>query len=164
MLLVKRANGTSKSILPETSILGIIYEAISKDPREEIKIMSTYSSWNNQSLEELMLTLHKSPHAGPLHTRNVKMNETTSTAYCNRFKVRKYTFGECCKFKHEINPEFKHRESVLVEKKLRKIRRNYLIQILKEFLILIITTIVLLVNRVVTMRLNNLRNTPMNKL
>ena len=115
-----------------------------------------------------MLTLHKSPHAGPFHTRNVKMNETKSTAYCNRFKVRKYTFGECCKFKHEINPEFKHRESVLVEKKKkisRKIRRrNYLIQILKEFLILIITTIVLLVNRVVTMRLNNLRNTPMNKL
>ena len=80
VLLVKRANGTSKSILPETSILGIIYEAISKDPREEIKIIFTYSSWNNQSFEEFMLTLHKSPHAGPFHTRNVKMNETTRKA------------------------------------------------------------------------------------
>ena len=71
-----------------------------------------------------MLTLHKSPHAGPFHTRNVKMNETKSTAYCNRFKVRKYTFGECCKFKHEINPEFKHRESVLVEKKFTQDKKK----------------------------------------
>ena len=47
MLLVKRANETSKSILPETSILGIVYEAISKDSREQLRMMSTYSSWNN---------------------------------------------------------------------------------------------------------------------
>lgn len=52
MLLVKRANETSKSVLSETSILGIICDAISKDPREELRMMSSYSSWNNQSLEE----------------------------------------------------------------------------------------------------------------
>ena len=49
MLLVKRANETSKTILSETSVLGIIYDAIGKDPRQELKMISTYSSWNNQS-------------------------------------------------------------------------------------------------------------------
>ena len=34
MLLVKRANETAKTVLPEASILGMIYDAISKDPRE----------------------------------------------------------------------------------------------------------------------------------
>ena len=40
MLLVKRANETAKSILPEKSILGMIYDAISKDPRQELRMMS----------------------------------------------------------------------------------------------------------------------------
>ena len=35
MLLVRRANETAKTILPEESILGMIYDAVSKDPREE---------------------------------------------------------------------------------------------------------------------------------
>ena len=44
-------------------------------------------------------------------------------------------------------------------------RKSYpLIRIQKEFLVLIIIIIVLLVNRVVTMWLDNLQNTPMNKL
>ena len=34
MLLVKRANETAKTILQEESILGMMYDAISKDPRE----------------------------------------------------------------------------------------------------------------------------------
>ena len=36
MLLVKRANETAKTVLPEASILGMIYDAISKDPRDEL--------------------------------------------------------------------------------------------------------------------------------
>ena len=35
MLLVRRANEEAKAILPEESILGLIYDAISKDPREK---------------------------------------------------------------------------------------------------------------------------------
>ena len=35
----------------------------------------------------------------------------------NRFQVGKCTFGERRRFKHEINPEFTPRESVMVEKK-----------------------------------------------
>ena len=41
MLLVKRANETSKSILSETSVLSIMYDAISKDPREELRMISS---------------------------------------------------------------------------------------------------------------------------
>ena len=126
VLLVKRANETAKSIVPETSILGIIYEATSKDPREELRMMSTYSSWNNQSLEEFMLALHKSPYAGPFHSRSVKMNEfkTTNTTYCNRFQVGTCTFGERCRFKHEINNEFKPRDSVMVEMKKKDFTKD----------------------------------------
>ena len=91
VLLVKRANETSKSIISETSILGIIYEEISEDPREELRIISTYSSWNNQSLEEFILALHESPHAGPFHSQNVKMKEfkTTNTGILQQISSRK---------------------------------------------------------------------------
>ena len=36
MLVVKRANETAKTVLPEASILGMIYDTISKDPRDEL--------------------------------------------------------------------------------------------------------------------------------
>ena len=45
MLLVKRANETAKTNLPEASILGMIYYAISKDPREELRMLSSNSSF-----------------------------------------------------------------------------------------------------------------------
>ena len=126
VLLVKRINKTSKSILPETSILGIINEATSKDPREELRMISTYSSWNNQLLEEFMLVLHKLPHAGPFNSRNVKMNEfkTTNIEYCNRFQVGKCTFGERCNFKQKIDPEFKPREQIIDDEKKKDFTKD----------------------------------------
>ena len=39
MLLVKRANEMAKTVLPEASILGMLYDAISKDPREELRML-----------------------------------------------------------------------------------------------------------------------------
>ena len=126
MLLVKRANETSKSILSETSILGIIYEAISKDPREELRMTSTYSSRNNQSLEEFISSLHKSPHAGPYYSRHVKMNEFNPAVirYGNNFQEEKCRFGEKCKYKHEINPEFKKKEIIGDDRKKNNIITN----------------------------------------
>ena len=66
-----------------------------------------------------MLDLHKSPYAGPFHSQNLTMNEfkITNAGYCNRFQVGKCTFGERCKFRHEIDPEFKPGEQIIDEKK-----------------------------------------------
>ena len=38
-ILVQRVNETSKSDMPESSILAIIYEALSRDPREELRMI-----------------------------------------------------------------------------------------------------------------------------
>ena len=46
-LLVKRVNETSKSILPESSILVLIYNGISRDPREKIRMISSCSSYHH---------------------------------------------------------------------------------------------------------------------
>ena len=75
MLVVKRANETAKTVLPEASILGMIYDAISKDPRDELRMLGSNSSFSGESLEEFINTLHKSTHPGPFNPRSVKMNE-----------------------------------------------------------------------------------------
>ena len=99
MLLVKRANETAKTVLPEASILGMIYDAISEDPRDELRMLGSNSSFNGQSLEEFITTLHKSSHTGPFNPRSVKMNEfkPKSIQYCNHFQEGKCRFGDKCK-------------------------------------------------------------------
>ena len=75
MLLVKRANETAKTVLLEASTLGMLYDAISKDPREELRMLGSNSSFISQSLEEFKTTLHKSIHTGPFNSRHVKMDQ-----------------------------------------------------------------------------------------
>ena len=118
-LLIKRANETAKTILPEASILGMIYDAISKDPREELRMMSSYSSYNEQSLDEFIMTLHKSLHTGPFNSRHVKMNELKPAIirYCNHFQEGKCRFGDKCRYEHKINPEYKKKEVVNDDRK-----------------------------------------------
>ena len=50
LILVQRVNEISNNSFPEESILAIIYEAISEDPREELRMIATYSSWNKQPI------------------------------------------------------------------------------------------------------------------
>ena len=40
-----------------------------------------------------------------------------SMGYCNQFQIGKCSLGEKCKFKHEIDPEFKKKEVVVDKKK-----------------------------------------------
>ena len=75
MLVVKSAKEMAKTVLPEASILGMIYDAISKDPRDELRMLGSNSSFSGQSLEEFINTLNKSTHTGPFNPRSVKMNE-----------------------------------------------------------------------------------------
>ena len=114
MLLVKRANETAKTVLPEASILGMLYDAISKDPREELRMLGSNSSFIGQSLEELIIT-----HTGPFNSRHVKMNEFKSktTQYCNHFQEGKCRFGEKCRYEHKINPDYRKKEVNNDEKK-----------------------------------------------
>ena len=125
MLLVKRANETAKIVLPEASILGMIYDAISKDPRDELRMLGSNSSFSGQSLEEFIKTLHKSTHTGPFNPRSVKMNEfkTKSIQYCNHFQEGKCRFGDKCRYENKINPDYKKKEIDYDEKK----ESNYII-------------------------------------
>ena len=120
-ILVQRVNETSKSDMPESSILAIIYEALSRDPREELRMIATYSSWNKQSLNELIHALHDSHSAQPYNNKNVKMHELKSvnTGYCNKFQLGKCSFGDKCRYKHEIDPEFKNNEVIIDGKKAK---------------------------------------------
>ena len=120
MLLVKRANETAKTILPEESVVGMVYDAISKDPREELRMMPSYSSYNEQSVDEFLLTLQKSPHTGPFNSRHVKMNEFKSATirYCNDFQE-----GEC-PFELKKNPDFQEKEVVSDDRKNKNIITN----------------------------------------
>ena len=70
-------------------------------------------------MEDFMSTLHKSLHAGPLHSRNVKINEFKPIVihYCNNFQIGKYRFGKRCKYKREINPEFKYKVIIVDDEK-----------------------------------------------
>ena len=125
MLLVKRANETAKTVLSEASILGMIYDAISKDPRDELRMLGSNSSFIGQSLEEFITTLHKSTHTGPFNPRNVKMNEfkPKTIQYCNHFQEGKCRFGDKCRYEHKINPDYKKKEIEYDEKK----KSNYII-------------------------------------
>ena len=126
MLLVKRSSERAKTFLPEESVLGMIYDAISTDPREELKMMFSYSSYNDQSLDEFSLTLQKSPHAGPFNSRHVKMNEfkPATIRYCNNFQEGKCRFGDKCRYEHKINPDFKKKEVVNDDRKKNNIITN----------------------------------------
>ena len=71
ILLLQRVNDVSKSDFPETSMLAIIYEAINRDSREELRMSATYSSRKKQSIDELMQALSES-HSALSHT-TIKM-------------------------------------------------------------------------------------------
>ena len=118
-ILITRVNETSKASFPESSILAIIYDAIAKDPREELRQLCNFSSWEKIGLSELMRKLHDSPHTMPFHNKNVKMHEfknIINQGYCYGFQTGKCKFGEKCKYRHEINPDNK-KTTPLIEKK-----------------------------------------------
>ena len=99
------------------------YDAISKDPREVLRMLGSNSSFIGQSLDEFITTLHKSTHTGPFNPRHVKMNEFKSKTiqYCNHFQEGKCRFGEKCRYEHKINPIIKRKKQNMMR------RRNLII-------------------------------------
>ena len=73
LILVQRVNEISNNSFSEESNLAILYEAIGKDPREELRMIATYSSWNKQPLEKLLTSMNESNGAYPYMSKNVKM-------------------------------------------------------------------------------------------
>ena len=118
LILVQRVNEISNNSFSEESIFAIIYEAIGKDPREELRMIATYSSWNKQPIEKLLTSLNESNGAHPYISRNVKMHEFKSEVihYCNNFQEGKCKFREKCRYKHEINPNYK-KEDIFINNK-----------------------------------------------
>ena len=116
-ILIARVTETSKANFPESLILAIIYDAIAKDPREELRQLCNFSSWEKIGLSELMRKFHDSPHTMPFHNKNVKMHEfknIITQVYCYGFQTGKCKFGEKCKYRHEINPDNKKTTPMIV--------------------------------------------------
>ena len=113
-------------------------------------MIATYSSWNKQPIEKLLTSLSESNGAHPYISRNVKIHEFKSEVirYCNNFQERKCKFREKCRYKHEINPNFKKEDILLITRikiiyiktiKIRlKLNRIHTTIIIKEVIIIII--------------------------
>ena len=62
--------------------------------------------------------LNESSYVLPFNSK-VKINElkvSTNKGYCNKFQVGKCTFGDKCRYRHEIDPDYKKKEEVVVGK------------------------------------------------
>ena len=110
--LIERVNETSQHDIAESQILAIINEEILKDPREGLRIIAINSSINKTSLNDMLNMLNESSYVLPFNSK-VKINElkvSTNKGYCNKFQIGKCTFGDKCRHRHEIDPEYKKKE------------------------------------------------------
>ena len=60
--------------------------------------------------------LNESSYVLPFHSK-VKINElkvSTNKGYCNKFQIGKCTFGDQCRYRHEIDPDYKKEDGVVV--------------------------------------------------
>ena len=104
MVLIERAYETNDNTMPDKNILAILYEEISKDPREALRI----TALQQVHLEEVLTRLLSSAGAAPMN-RTVKihsMESKTVTPICFRFQVNKCPFGDKCKYRHIKDPDF----------------------------------------------------------
>ena len=102
MVLIERANETNDNTMPDKNILAILYEEISEDPREALRITALNCQEQQVPLEEVLTRLLSSAGAVPMN-RTVKihsMESKTVTPICFRFQVNKYPFGDICKYRH----------------------------------------------------------------
>ena len=85
-----------------TTILAILYQKISKDPREALRITALNCQEQQLPLDEVLTRLLASAGAAPMN-KTVKihsMESKTTTPICFRFQVSKCPFGDKCKYRH----------------------------------------------------------------
>ena len=95
-LLIERANEINDNTMPDKNILAILYEEISKDPREALRIKALNCQEQQVPLEKVLTRLLASAGAAPIN-RTVKihsMESKTVTLICFRFQVNKFPFGD----------------------------------------------------------------------
>ena len=100
MVLIERANETNDNTMPDKNISAILYEEISTDPREALRITALNCQEQSVPLEEVLTRLLSSARAAPMN-RTVKMHSMESktvTPICFRFQVNKCPFGDKCKY------------------------------------------------------------------
>ena len=84
MLLIERENNTNDNTMPDKKILAILYEEISKDPREASRITALNCQEQQLQLDEVLTRLLASAGAAPMN-RTVKihsMESKTTTPIC----------------------------------------------------------------------------------
>ena len=116
--LIERVNETLDSKMSESSILAIIYNEIVKDPREGLRIIAHYASITKPTLDNFITILNESPCGHPFNSKT-KMNElgvSVNKGYCNKFQVGKCTFGDKCRYRHKIDPDYKKKDKLIVAK------------------------------------------------
>ena len=116
--LIERVNETPQHDIAESQILAIIIKEILKDPREGLGIIAINSSINKTSLNDMLNMLNESIYVLPFYSK-VKINElkvSTNKGYCNKSQIGKCTFGDKCRYRHEIDPDDKKKEEVVVGK------------------------------------------------
>ena len=101
MLLLEGANDTNDNSMPDKNILAMLYEEISKDSREALRITALNCQEQQLPLDEVLTRLLASAGAAPMN-RTVKihsMESKTITPICFRFQVNKCPFGDKCKYR-----------------------------------------------------------------
>ena len=102
--LIERVNETSQHDIAESQTSAIINKEILKDPREGLRIIAYNSSINKTSLNDMLNILNGSSYVLPFNSK-VKFNElkvSINKEYCNKFQIGKCTFGDKCRYRHEI--------------------------------------------------------------
>ena len=118
---IERVNETSQHGIAESQILAIINKEILKDPREGLRIIAINSSINKTSLNGMLNMLNEASYVLPFNSK-VKINElkvSTNKWYCNKFQIGKCTFGDKCRYRHEIDPDYKKKDEVVVGKNIK---------------------------------------------
>ena len=117
--LIERVNETSQHDIAESQILANINKEILKDPREGLRKIAINSSINKTSLNNMLNMLNESSYVLPFNSK-VKINELkVNKGYCNKFQIGKCTFGDKCRHRNEIDPDYKKKEEVVVGKNNR---------------------------------------------
>ena len=111
--LIERVNETSPHDMPESQILAIIYKEVIEVPREGLRIIAHIASIHKISLNDMLSILIGSSYVLPF---NSKVKISINKGYCNKFQIGKCTFGDKCRYRHELDPNYIKKEEVIVSK------------------------------------------------
>ena len=119
--MIEIVNETSHHDIAESQVLAIIDKEILKDPREGLGIIAHNSSINKTSLNDMLNILNGSSYVLPFNSKVTidELKVSINKGYCNKFQIGKCTFDDKCRYRHEIDPDYKKKDEVIVGKNNR---------------------------------------------